>query len=407
MIGRRLSLAAMVAGVCLLAVSAGAASKPRNTQTETPPTLSAKTLLPAKILSGPNYSVDNTVRNDGYMNIYTMHTKKGDLRVDGTALLYTRIHEMEAATAMDNVNKGAEIGKSVGMAGVNAVKGVFNLLTNPGDTLSGVGRSFTRAEEASREKRPSDDTGAVGDLLGYNKNLREYAKAYGVDPYSKNPVMQESLKRLAGAGFFGSFTASAAIPGGTVLTRMGDNATPQSPVDVSTPPQDLFTANRERLKSMGVTSDVADLFVENPHFSPIEQTRLVLALDRLTGVGDRPLFINQCILTDSDDLGRFRTRMAELYANCNTKGDKLGRFVKVGKYLAAVTASGDLLVAYPLDYLAWTPAIAGIARTFGDTAAALKVKSKEFLVSGEVSPLSAKMLAAAGWKVVQLREGLR
>ncbi len=397
----------LLAGPAIAAKHAKTATSSSDAQTETPPTLSAKNLLPGKILSGPTYHVDDKVKNDGYMNVYTVHTKKGDLRVESTALLYTRIHELQAAAAMDDVNKGAEIGKSIGMSGVNAVKGVFNLITSPGETFSNVGKAFNRAEESSKEKRPTDDKGTVGDLLGYNKAMRDCAKTYGVDPYSKNPVLQESLKRLAGAKFFGSFAGSAAIPGGAALVWMGNNATPQSPVDVSTPPQDLFTANRERLKSMGVTADVADLFVENPHFDPIEQTRLVLALDKMTGVGDRPLFINQCILTDNDDLAHFRTRMAELYANSNATTDKLARFVKAGKYLAAVTQADGLLVAYPLDYLAWTPTMADIARTFGDTAAFYKVKSRKLLVSGEVSPLAAKQLKAAGWNVVQLREGLR
>lgn len=407
MTGRRALYVAAAAVFCLMAGPVCAARTSAAARTETPPTLSAKKLLPSKILSGPNYTIDDKVKNDGYMNVYTVHTKKGDLRVESTSLLYTRLHELQAAAAMDDVNKGAEIGKSLGMSGVNAVKGVFNLITKPGETLSGVGKNFTRAEASSKEKRPTDDKGTVGELLGYNKAMRDCAKAYGVDPYSRNPILHESLKRLAGAQFFGSFTGSAAIPGGAALVMLGNTGAPQSAVDVSIPPQDLFTANRERLKAMGATSDTANLFVENPHFTPIEQTRLVLALDKMTGVGDRNLFINQCILTDNDDLAWFRTRMAELYANINATADKLDHFVRAGKFLAAVTKNGSLLVAYPLDYLAWTPSVAGISREFGDTAAALKVKSRKIIVTGEVSPLAAQNLKAAGWSVDQLRAGLR
>lgn len=395
--------------VCLLSFpdrSAVAAAKAA--QTEAPPVLSAATLLPAQVLAGPNHTVDDKVVSDGYLNIYTIHTPKGDLRVESTALLYTRIKELNAAAAMDQVNKGAEMGKSVAMGGVNAVKGAFDLIVHPVDSLSGVGKSFTRAQAGMREQRPKDDKGAVGEMLGYNRAMRDYAKAYGVDPYSKNPILQQSLKRLAGAGFFGSFTATAAIPGGAALAAIANGSvTPESPVDVSTPPEDLFLANRERLKTMGATSDMADLLVENPHLSPIEQTRFVLALDRLAGVAGRPICINQCILTDDDDVGRFRTRMAELYANLNATTDKIDRFVKVGKYYAAVTRAGGFLVAFPLDYLAWTPTVADIARAFADAATAGTFKAKKLVVSGELSPLAAKMFQAGGWNVVQLREGLR
>lgn len=405
---RKLSLVLLIALTTLLLKLGMAAAKSTPQQTETPPILSAKSLFPEKILSGPNYNVDNKVVNDGYMNSYVIHTPKGDLHVESTSLLYTRIKELQAAAAMDDVNKGAEIGKSIGQAGVTAVKGVFNLLTKPGDTLSGVGKSFTRAQASAKEQRPSDDKGTVGELLGYNKAKRQYAKAYGVDPYSKNPILQDSLNRLAGAGFFGSFAANAAIPGGAALAVMGSvSGAPESPVDVSIPPEDLFMSNRERLKAMGATADSADLFVENTHFSPIEQTRLVVALDRLSKVADRNLFINLCILTDNDDVAWFRTRMAELYANCNNTVEKLSRFVKLGKFVGAMTVTNSLLVAYPLDYLAWTPTMADIAQSIGAAAANLKAKSKTLVVSGEVSPLADKMLKASGWKVITLREGLR
>ncbi|WP_428564594.1 MAG: hypothetical protein ACP59X_02490 [Solidesulfovibrio sp. DCME] len=405
---RKWCLSCLIVVGVLLAGNNSFAVAAKQEQTETPPTFSAKQILPEKILAGPKYTVDDKVVNDGYMNTYTIHTPKGDLRAESTSLLYTRLQELKAADAMDQVNKGAEIGKSVGQAGVNAVKGVFNLLTNPADTLSGVGKSFSRASAASKEQRPSDDKGTVGELLGYNKAKRQYAKSYGVDPYSKNPVLQDSLNRLAGAGFFGSFTATAAIPGGAALAVMGSvSGAPESPVDVSIPPEDLFTANRERLKAMGATADTADLFVENTHYDPIEQTRLVLALDRLHGVADRALFINLSILSDNDDIAWFRTRMAELYASCNATNYPLTRFVKLGKFLGAMTTAGGLLVAFPLDYLAWTPTMAEIAKNLGTAASSLKTKSKTLVVSGDVSPLAAKMLKAAGWNVVTLREGLR
>lgn len=405
---RNVRLVSAMLFIALLAWQGNCIAASKQEQTEKPPVLSAKTLLPAKILSGPNYTVDDKVVNDGYINTYTLHTPKGDLPVESTSLLYTRIKEMHAAAAMDNVNKGAEIGKSIGMSGVNAVKGVFNLVVHPGDTLSGVGKSFSRAQAATQERRPSDDKGTFGELMGFNKAIRDCAKAYDVSPYSRNPILQDSMKRLAGANFFGSFAGTAAIPGGGALAFINNsNIVPKSPVDVTTPPQDLFDANRKRLKAMGVPPNTVELYIENVHFTPIEQTRLVLALDRLQAVGDRPLFINQCVLTDSDAMAWFRTGMAELYANTNATTDKLSRFVKAGKYIAAVTPGNGLVVAYPLDYLAWTPTMAGVAESFASAAKALQVKTKKLIITGEVSPLAARNLKAAGWTVVALRQGLR
>ena len=210
-------------------------------ETETPPTLSAASLLPKSILSGPNHTVDDVVHNDGYINIYTLHSPKGDLRVESTALLYTRIHELNAAAAMDKVKVGREFGKSVAASGVSTVKGAVNLLVHPIDTLSsaasGVGKAFGRAADSLQEERPRDDDGAGAELLGYNKAKRDYAKAYGVDPYSRNAVLQASLKRLAGAGFAGGLTgtvAKAAIPGGVGMLVSGAESDRRTPISAGT-----------------------------------------------------------------------------------------------------------------------------------------------------------------------------
>ena len=410
MFHRRLLAAALIAATTCLFPLAATAAKPAPAEaTENPPVLSAAALLPDPVLVGPNPSVDDKVVNDGYINTYIIHTpKSGDLRVESTAKLYATIQDLNAAAAMDQVNAGAEIGKSVAKSAAGAVTGAFNLIVHPADSLSNVGKSFSRATASAKSDRPTGDDGTMGELLGYNRAKREYAKAFSVNPYSDNPVLQKSLKRLAGAGFFGSFAASAAIPGGAAFTFINNaNLIPQSAVDVSIPPEDLFASNRERLKAMGVSQEQAELFVDNPNFDPIMQTRFVLALDRMTNVSGRPAFVKFALFTNNTDLAFFRTRMAELYANLNATTDPIKGFITAGKFVLAETPNGGILAAFPLDYLAWTPGVADIAAILGDAATAKGAKTKKIVVAGEISPLAAKTLKKGGWTVVQLREGLR
>jgi hypothetical protein len=302
----------------------------------------------------------------------------------------------------------------VAASGANAVTGAVHLITHPIDTVSGavsgVGKAFSRADASMRERRPADDNGAGAEMLGYNRAKRDCAKAYAVDPYSRNPFLQASLKRLASAGFAGGLTgtvAKMAIPGAVGLAVSATSGTKfLNDVDVSTPPEDLFTRNRERLRTMGVTADVIELFIENRHFSPTGQTRLVNALSSLNGVANRAQFLNFCVLTDEDDLAFFRERMAALYANIHATTDRLQQFVPVGKLIAARTVSGGFLCAYPLDYLAWTPTVSRLTQALGQEANQCGATSKKLVVAGEVSPLAAKTLSAAGWTVVSLREGL-
>ena len=147
----------VIAACCLLVLAVGA-TWAAALGTEQPPMLRASTFLPRSVLSGPNHRVDDLVRNDGYMNIYIVHAPKGDLRVESTALLYTRVYELEAAAAMDKVNTGAVFAKSVATSGVNAVKGAANLVIHPiksvSGAVSGVGKAFSRANASMNDRRP-------------------------------------------------------------------------------------------------------------------------------------------------------------------------------------------------------------------------------------------------------------
>lgn len=412
MLARSCRCIALLASFCLLA-SLFPPDLVADSDTENPPTLAAADLLPKAVLLGPDHSVDDVVQNDGFMNIYTLHSPKGDLRVESTALLYARIHELQAAAAMDQVNAGAAFGKSMAVAGENTVMGAVNLVIHPIDTLSGaasgVGKTFSRISASNREHRPPDDKGQGAELLGYNQAYRDYAKTFGVDPYSRNPILQASLKRLVGAGFAGDLTimaAKAVAPGGMLLTVLTSGGSVVKDIDVRLPPEDLFMRNRTSLQAMGVPPDVVDLFIDNPHFLPTVQSRLVAALDSLPQVKDRALCVRSCVLTDNDDVAYFRERLFELYANINATIDPLDRFVGAGKLVAARTVAGGFLVAYPLDYLAWTPAMVSLTKTLDEAAEALNASSKKCIVSGEVSPMAASRLRADGWTVTCLLEGL-
>src|SRR5262249_14935656 len=63
---------------------------------ETPAVLSASKLLPPELLSGPHHRVQEQVRNDGYLNIYTIDSKFGQFTAVSTAILRKRVQEINA-----------------------------------------------------------------------------------------------------------------------------------------------------------------------------------------------------------------------------------------------------------------------------------------------------------------------
>jgi len=372
---------------------------------EAPPTLRASAVLPAAMLSAPNCRVDETVKSDGYLNTYTLHTPQGDLKVLSTALLGIRLQECAAIVAMDKVAPAGQFGDAIKEKGKNTVKGAVSLVTSPlktvGGALSGVGKMFQRAEESLVESKASkyEDNPAAA-ALGYSRSKREIAKRFGVDPYSTNPFLKERLDRLAGADFAGSLLAtgaSAAVPGAVgVGVSVAGTSKWLTDMDVAMPPADLRRMNREKLLAMGVPADLAEAFIDNTDLSPVHQSILVSALAAMSRTANREAFIAFCLSTDSEDLALFRERMALMFSSYDTRKEHIVRFERVGRFVAGRAQSGNLIFCFPLDMLAWTQTTASLAQKLHESLPGRNAAKAEFWISGGVTPLAAKSLAALG-----------
>src|SRR5207249_10057337 len=105
-----------------------------------------------------------------------------------------------------------------------------NVITKPGETLSGVpkgvGRLFSNSSTSVSNTLDPSQESRTKELLQVGAFKREYAGRYDVDPYSSNKVLQEELDKIGKAGAYGLWTASVrAMPtggtAGTVLSVTG------------------------------------------------------------------------------------------------------------------------------------------------------------------------------------------
>ena len=189
---------------------------------ETSITLDATKILPKELLSGPNHQVDQNVINDGFLNIYTITTPKGPITAVSTATLRKYVPELDAAARMEKVRGSKEFMAGIAGKAGDVVEGTKALVTDPVETVSGavsgVGKLFGRAKENMTGGSRSDvETSRLKDLMGYSKSRRDYADQFGVDAYSRNPVLKAALDEISWAGYSGSMTASMAlmaVPGG-------------------------------------------------------------------------------------------------------------------------------------------------------------------------------------------------
>ena len=381
---------------------------------ESPPVLSASKILPSELVAGPRHKVQEQVRNDGYLNIYTIGSKFGQFTAVSTATLRKRVQEISALAAMEQIEKSNEYATAIKEAGLGTLTGMKNLITSPVQTVkgagSGLGAAFRRAGDAmSGAKRSEAEDSRIKDLIGFSKTKRENAYRLGVDVYTDNKAVQDRLDEISWAGYAGGLTwsaAMAAVPGGAgiAISVSGWNKL-LNEIFRDTPPADLRRMNHEKLVKMGVPSEVADLFINNSIYSPRHQTALVNALDQMTGVTNRGTFVNFAALSENANVAFFRQRQAEMYMGYHKKVGPIESFVPIGGLAAARTSSGTLVFNAPLDHLVWTEAMARYITGANQKVSGLSgVTQKQLWVAGTLSPRARQELERLGWEVQERSE---
>ena len=380
---------------------------------EQPYRFSTSKLFPASILSGTNYRIEPYFTNDGFLNIYTINTSYGTLRVVSTARLYKRVHEMNVIRKIQNMSKTEEFAGGVAEKGKDVVKGAKNLVIHPIDTVtgavSGVGKMFNRVGENVGKQARSDQESKFEDIIGYAKTKRDYANELKVDVYSRNHLLQEELDSLTNSGYAGNMLTALAIGSftGPIVTATGTtNLLNKVVKDMA--PADLRKMNREKLEKMGVLNATADAFIKNGTYTPREQTVLVNALFEMKNTQGRGNFIKFATPADYYDVTYFRQLQAEMYANNNRNITPIKQFISLGQFTVGVTGNNGVVVCLPIDYLLWTFDMAKMATGLTNKINALNwVTKKQMYFTGTLSPLARKNLTDMGWDIIDNTTALR
>jgi hypothetical protein len=376
---------------------------------ESPPVLSASKILPPELLSGPNHKVQERVTNDGFLNTYRIDSKFGASTAVSTAMLRKRIGEINAMVVMEKVQGTKEYVDSLKQAGLGTMTSAMSLVTSPVQTVSGaaqgLGAAFSRVGEGLfGAKRSQSEDSRIKDAIGFSTTKREYAHQFGVDVYSDNQKLQDMLNRISWAGFAGSLTwsaAMAAVPGGAgiAMTVISTNKV-LNQIFQNTPPVELRKMNSDKLNAMSVNPEIADAFLNNPIFSPREQTLLVHALNEMNGVADRGAFVRLALPTQNSTLGVFRQRQAQMYAGYNKSVTALERFISLGQFAVGRTVNGALVFNLPLDYLVWTEPMAQLITGANQLVDDLPgIKEKQVWLTGTLSPRARQEMESRGWQV--------
>lgn len=399
--------AAVVMALCSTALCPEASAQ----NYERPPSFSPDK-IPGIRASGVNYTIKSPVRSDGLFRNYVLTTPYGEFNVQGDQMLRMRLKELEALDQLEKLSASDQFGKALVNAGLSPVKYAGKLITNPigtiQNTFSGVG-SFLGSVGSGIANAGKTQDDAIGSLIGVTRERRQLATKVGVDPYTDLPPLHEKLKALSEAAALGGLAvtgAMMAIPGaaGIVVSNLstantlGDMRIEELAQNYTA--SQILDLNRKRLAAHGVDSTLAESFLANRNYTPIDLAVITASLESMPAVQDRVVFIERATSANSRAVAYFNRRQAEMIAHFAKTGG-FTRFVSLGGYPFLVTREGRVVGLMPFDAVSWTESI---GRGFGTVSADMKRVARggaELRITGQATAMAKERLGGQGWKVVE------
>jgi hypothetical protein len=393
----RTGLFCLTAGLWLASSATGAYAEPApNFDPSRIPGIKAK---------GPNYSIVNPVRSDGFLRLYSVRSPYGDFGITSDAMMQVRQRELAAILELDKLNTSDAFNKALVEAGVAPIKFAGNLIINPiqtiGNTLGGIGNAMGQFGSGMANAGKSQDTAFGG--LGADQKRRELAARLAVDPYTDFEPLAHRLQKMSEAAAAGGLVVSGAmmvIPGavGIVVSNVSTGSKVSDMMRDYSAAQ-LMDINRQKLTAMGVERPVIEQLVTNRAYTPLDMTSMVASLETIP-VDGRTEFLRRAANVKTREAAYFNRRYAELIADYNAKTGPITSFVSLGDFPFNQTRSGSIIGVWPVDALSWTD---GTANAMGRINAAVKryAGRPELRITGQATATAKERLRGMGWTVVE------
>jgi hypothetical protein len=385
-------------------------------QFEQPPIINATQLLPESALSGPGFHVEQQVPTNGAMGQYTIvadasvfQDDAGTYRVESLDLLKIRLSEIPAIADLENVSKTGVFANALAQSAERPVAAAANMVIHPMDTVtglpSGIGSLFGRvtmgageiASSASNSFGSGKAAGQAGNAtmtaLGYDQVRRDLAKKLHVDPYSSDPILTKKLNSVAWVMFSARLTVDAAmmaVPGSIIISGVEFT----NDLVYQKPKGDLIIFVQKKLQDFGLSQEEIASFISN---SAIPLSLQVSVVEDLKGLGDIP-GRRAAAVALGNMMTEYQARfLATSIRMLNQWGQQKSPITQIQApgVLVAHDQNGTVIVPAPVDYVSWTPRIAG----FVTTPALLALQHRVLWIPAKMTPLARQQLGANGWSV--------
>ncbi len=396
----------------LLTLFIGGIAKSSESYTQTPLKLKASEVLPAGVVKGLSYHVDEDVTNDGLVNIYSISSEFGEMEAEGIAELRMRIAEIKALSLMQEMEKKEIFGDAL-KAGVKApFKGVAALVTKPIETgkaaVKGVGQMLSNIGRAFVADDPDQDN-PISVVVGYDVAKRKFAHELDVNPYSDNELFREQLGKISKAAVAGGLAPRAAMAAidSTAVTVARVTGTTKAMKELvrDNPPGKLDRINRKKLEAMGVSDSLAEAFIDNYTYDPYEETLLVGELEAMQGVAGRENFIEVAQRASEDSVARYYRLMAQMMEAYHSNIKNVNGIRNIKGILYLHRKDQGVVILAPVDYVFWTQWLENRINEFEtELKKVSKVSEKEIWITGQFDQHSRKQFEERGWKVIDHAE---
>lgn len=411
---------------------------------ETPQILEASEVLSSEMQRGKRFEVQEQVRNDGFMNYYVVESDFGQFEAYGSPALAKLIQEIGALDQLDEVSKSDVFLDSVKKSATDQAEAIKEFAEKPVETVKGVPgglkRSFKKYKrdaqegydtakdvsgdmvdsvtgkekaEGEGEKGATESDSSSDETKDWTGKTTEAAEAYakkwfgvnaaergwhqklGTDPYTTNEVLKRRIKELskvsAATGVGMRFVPIPRVPGARELHTLNQ-------IVWSVDPRELREQNIKRLVEAGVDEELIEQFMNNPWFSPTDQTMLLTALLEMEGVEGRRVLLVVAGATESATEAQFDLGNITFLSAYHRSVKPLDHLLP-GRVAVAITKDADMLKIVSVDYAFWQRDLAGAVTTFIEETADEPATTREIWLRGKASPRFRKEVHGRGWTV--------
>jgi hypothetical protein len=347
-----------------------------NASFEELPELKASEILKPDILKGPYHSVREPVPTSSGSNQFVIDSEFGIFDADGNEMLMRRVKEIYAIAQLRDVSRTEQFTNALVKAAKSPLAAAKKIIKDPGQAISNVpkgvvkffGKARNTIKSVGKDKK-DDENDAEGSkaeqAIGFSKAKREIALSMGLDPYTRNAVLEKQLEDIAWASWAGGFAFSAVtfpISGPVKMALTATNITDSAERLLrEKTPEDLKAINRRAMLAMGASAKSADRILSNGAFSPTHATTFVLNLQTLDHAENRAGFIQAAAEESSNESDAlFCVQTARMMSQIHMGETPLARIAMIGNFPVCVSREGAVIVALQWDYAAWTSGAASV-----------------------------------------------